>query len=110
MILLAVITAGLCLFSPLTLIVLPTLAWRFLSELPVYWGQEWQYSAVLMPVVFAAAIDALCRRKVLNSARLRLLLGTAILLGIGGADQPIRLRQARRHWQELPAHHGRIFT
>ncbi|ALV46870.1 hypothetical protein MB46_16625 [Arthrobacter alpinus] len=79
-ILLAVITAGLCLFSPLTLIVLPTLAWRFLSDLPVYWGQEWQYSAVLMPVVFAAAIDALCRRKVLNSARLRLLLGTSILL------------------------------
>lgn len=79
-ILLAVITAGLCLFSPLTLIVLPTLAWRFLSELPVYWGQEWQYSAVLMPVVFCASIDALSRRKVLNSARLRLLLGTSILL------------------------------
>jgi uncharacterized membrane protein len=79
-ILLAAITAGLCLFSPLTLIVLPTLAWRFLSELPVYWGQEWQYSAVLMPVVFCASIDALSRRKVLNSARLRLLLGSCILL------------------------------
>ncbi|MFQ4148721.1 DUF2079 domain-containing protein [Arthrobacter sp. LAPM80] len=78
--LLAAITAGLCLFSPLTLIVLPTLAWRFLSELPVYWGQEWQYSAVLMPVVFCATIDALSRRKVLNSERLRLLLGTTILL------------------------------
>lgn len=77
--LLAAITAGLCLLSPLALIVLPTLAWRFLSELPVYWGQEWQYSAVLMPVVFCAAIDALSRRKVLNSERLRLLLGTAVL-------------------------------
>lgn len=78
--LLAAITAGLCLCSPLTLIVLPTLAWRFLSELPVYWGQEWQYSAVLMPVVFCAAIDALSRRKVLNSQRLRLLMGAAILV------------------------------
>lgn len=78
--LLAAITAGLCLFSPLTLIVLPTLAWRFLSDLPVYWGQDWQYSAVLMPVVFCAAIDALSRRNVLNSARLRRLAGTAILL------------------------------
>lgn len=80
MILLVLITAGLCLFSPLTLIVLPTLAWRFLSDLPVYWGQEWQYSAVLMPVVFCATIDALTRRRVLNSERLRLLLGTCILL------------------------------
>lgn len=78
--LLIVITAGLCLFSPLTLIVLPTLAWRFLSELPVYWGQEWQYSAVLMPVVFCAAIDALSRRTVLNSARLRLLMGATLAL------------------------------
>lgn len=77
--LLAAITAGLCLLSPLAFIVLPTLAWRFLSELPVYWGQEWQYSAVLMPVVFCAAIDALSRRKVLNSERLRLLLGGAVL-------------------------------
>lgn len=78
--LLVAVTAGLCLFSPLTLIVLPTLAWRFLSELPVYWGQEWQYSAVLMPVVFAAGVDALSRRPVLNSARLRLLLGTTMVL------------------------------
>ena len=78
--LLLAITAGLCLFSPLTLVVLPTLAWRFLSDLPVYWGQEWQYSAVLMPVVFCAAIDALSRRKVLNSVRLRRLAGTAVLL------------------------------
>ncbi|MDO5754235.1 DUF2079 domain-containing protein [Arthrobacter sp.] len=80
LLLLVAITAGLCLFSPLTLIVLPTLAWRFLSDLPVYWGQEWQYSAVLMPVVFCAAIDALSRRKVLNSIRLSRLAGTAVLL------------------------------
>lgn len=78
--LLVAITAGLCLFSPLVLIVLPTLAWRFLSELPVYWGQDWQYSAVLMPVVFVAGIDALCRHRALDSARLRQLLGAGILL------------------------------
>lgn len=78
--LLVAITAGLCLFSPLTLIVVPTLAWRFLSDLEYYWGQEWQYSAVLMPVVFCAAIDALARRKVLDSAKLRLLSAVAIAL------------------------------
>ena len=80
MFLLLAVTAGLCLFSPLALIVLPTLAWRFLSELPVYWGQEWQYSAVLMPMVFAAAIDALSRRKALDFAPLQRLLGAGILL------------------------------
>ncbi|WP_343318909.1 DUF2079 domain-containing protein [Arthrobacter sp. TMP15] len=78
--LLLLITAGLALLSPLILIVLPTLAWRFLSDLPVYWGQEWQYSAVLMPIVFCAAIDALSRRKLLNSIRLRQLAGISILL------------------------------
>ena len=78
--LLVAITAGLSLFSPVALIVLPTLAWRFLSDLPAYWGQDWQYSAVLMPIVFCAAIDALSRRKVLDSARLRLLSGVAIAL------------------------------
>ncbi|MBP2215446.1 DUF2079 domain-containing protein [Arthrobacter sp. CAN_C5] len=45
--------------SPLTLIMVPTLAWRFVAENPVYWGTEWHYSAVLMPVLFAALIDAI---------------------------------------------------
>jgi uncharacterized membrane protein len=78
--LLLAITAGLCIFSPLVLLVLPTLGWRFLSDLQFYWGQEWQYSAVLMPIVFVAAIDALSRRKVLDSAKLRLLSGAVIAL------------------------------
>lgn len=45
--------------SPLTLIMVPTLAWRFVAENPVYWGTEWHYSAVLMPVLFAALIDSI---------------------------------------------------
>lgn len=45
--------------SPLTLIMVPTLAWRFVSGNDVYWGPEWHYSAVLMPVLFAALIDAI---------------------------------------------------
>ena len=43
--------------SPLALVLLPTLAWRFLSDNSGYWGPTWQYSAVLMPIVFAAALD-----------------------------------------------------
>lgn len=86
--LLVVITATCCLYSPMSAIVLPTLAWRFLSDLEVYWGQTWQYSAVLMPIVFCAAIDALSRRKVLDSAKLRLLLCAAMaLISIGLSSQ-----------------------
>lgn len=54
-------TALLALRSPLLLLVVPTLTWRFLSENPAYWGTADHYSAVLMPIVFAAFIDALNR-------------------------------------------------
>lgn len=54
-------TAFLALRSPLILVALPTLAWRFFSDNPQYWGTGFHYSAVLMPIVFAAFIDALTR-------------------------------------------------
>ncbi|AXI80349.1 DUF2079 domain-containing protein [Peterkaempfera bronchialis] len=54
-------TAFLCLRSPLTILVLPTLAWRFASDNATYWGRDWHYSAVLMPVLFLAAVDGLNR-------------------------------------------------
>ncbi|MGA5205323.1 DUF2079 domain-containing protein [Streptomyces variegatus] len=53
-------TSGLlALRSPLLLVALPTLGWRFLSGDAHYWGTDWHYSAVLMPVVFLALADAL---------------------------------------------------
>ncbi|MFI0896005.1 DUF2079 domain-containing protein [Streptomyces sp. NPDC020983] len=48
----------LALRSPLLLVGLPTLGWRFVSHYPENWGTGWHYSAVLMPVVFLAAADA----------------------------------------------------
>lgn len=42
--------------SPLALITLPTLAWRFLSSTEGYWESTWHYSLVLMPVVFLALL------------------------------------------------------
>ena len=45
--------------SPLALVLLPTLAWRFLSDNTGYWGPTWQYSAVLMPIAFCAALDGI---------------------------------------------------
>ncbi|MFH8346266.1 DUF2079 domain-containing protein [Streptomyces sp. NPDC018045] len=55
-------TTGLfALRSPLLLAALPTLGWRFISHEPHYWGTDWHYNAVLMPVVFLALVDALPR-------------------------------------------------
>jgi uncharacterized membrane protein len=54
-------TGFLCLRSPLTLLCVPTLAWRLLSDNPHYWGVSYHYSAVLMPLAFAGMIDALDR-------------------------------------------------
>ncbi|MFH8609492.1 DUF2079 domain-containing protein [Streptomyces sp. NPDC018029] len=51
-------TGLLALRSPLLLVALPTLGWRFLSADDHYWGTDWHYSAVLMPVVLLAFADA----------------------------------------------------
>ncbi|OUE23638.1 DUF2079 domain-containing protein [Clavibacter michiganensis] len=49
--------------SPLLLLVVPTLAWRFLSPTESYWAPGYHYDAVLMPIVFAAAIDGVVRAR-----------------------------------------------
>ena len=53
-------TSGLlALRSPLLLVAAPTLGWRFLSGDDHYWSTDWHYSAVLMPVVTLALVDAI---------------------------------------------------
>ncbi|MGW8764695.1 DUF2079 domain-containing protein [Streptomyces sp. NPDC055815] len=59
--LLLAVTGGLVLRSPLALLLLPTLAWRFTSANPAHWEPGLHYSAVLMPIAFAALVDALRR-------------------------------------------------
>ncbi|MFJ3723358.1 DUF2079 domain-containing protein [Streptomyces sp. NPDC090045] len=54
-------TAFMALRSPLILLALPTLCWRFLSAYPPYWGTSYHYSAILMPVVFGAFVHSLNR-------------------------------------------------
>ena len=58
LLLLVAITAALVLRSPVALVLLPTLAWRFVSTNHGYWGPTWHYSAVLIPVAFCALLDA----------------------------------------------------
>ena len=51
-------TGLLALRSPLLLIAVPTLMWRFVSFEEHYWSTGWHYNAVLMPIVFLALADA----------------------------------------------------
>ncbi|MFF4259668.1 DUF2079 domain-containing protein [Streptomyces sp. NPDC001663] len=65
-------TSGLlALRSPLFIVALPTLGWRFLSSDEHYWGTDWHYNAVLMPVVALALVDALVRARVSSRPWLR---------------------------------------
>lgn len=57
--LLLVITAFVALRSPLLLMTVPTMLWRFAGSTEYYWGSTWHYSVILMPMLFAAAIDGL---------------------------------------------------
>ncbi|WP_408055509.1 DUF2079 domain-containing protein [Streptomyces radicis] len=56
-------TGLLALRSPLLLVALPTLAWRFAAQEPHYWSTDWHYDAVLMPVTALALTDAVVRAR-----------------------------------------------
>ena len=56
-------TAFLAVRSSVVWLVVPTLLWRFASDNPSFWGTSFHYSAVLMPVVFVAFLDALTRHR-----------------------------------------------
>jgi uncharacterized membrane protein len=62
-------TLFLALRSPLLLAAVPTLAWRFWSTNPSYWGTGFQYGAVLMPIAFVAFLDALATTGTARPAR-----------------------------------------
>ena len=47
--------------SPWILLMIPTLAWRFTGNVEYYWGLDWHYSAVLMPIATIALLDGLGR-------------------------------------------------
>lgn len=64
-------TGFLALRSPITLLVVPTLGWRFLSTDSAYWGTRYQYSAVLMPIVFAGLVHAVVLLRASHRRQLR---------------------------------------
>ncbi|SIR65129.1 DUF2079 domain-containing protein [Williamsia sterculiae] len=79
--LLAVVVLVVGVLSPLMLVAVPTLAWRFLSTNTLYWGTGFHYNAILMSVVFVALIDALSGWGATVFGRRRV---TAIALGCAG--------------------------
>jgi uncharacterized membrane protein len=62
--------------SPWALVAVPTLAWRFAADNPFYWGTDFHYGALLMPVMALAAIDAM------RAHRRTVIPGTLVLVGI----------------------------
>lgn len=75
------ITGFAALWSPWVLLALPTFAWRFAGDVPFYWGTDWHYSLVLMPIVFVAMIDAMQRRPILRWATWGGVFVTAAVMG-----------------------------
>jgi len=55
-------TVFLAVRSPIILLAVPTIAWRFLATGPSYWGTGYHYGLVLMPILFGAFIDVLRKR------------------------------------------------
>ncbi|MGF1425401.1 DUF2079 domain-containing protein [Kitasatospora sp. LaBMicrA B282] len=70
-------TLFLALRSSLLWAAVPTLVWRFASTDPVHWGTAYHYSLVLMPIVFAAFVEALAARRAREGSVRRYLLGAA---------------------------------
>ena len=78
----------------------PTLLWRFLSDNPFYWGTGFHYSAVLMPIVFAAFLEGLSR---VRSPRLPWLLGSALVTVVLLGTTPLAQLTTRALWDAKPA-------
>ncbi|MFF5017812.1 DUF2079 domain-containing protein [Streptomyces sp. NPDC001165] len=72
-------TLFLAMRSPLLWVALPTLVWRFASSNNLHWGTSFHYSLVLMPIVFAAFVDALVRRGTSGRGLRRYLAGSAAI-------------------------------
>ena len=116
--------------SPWLLVVLPTLAWRFLGSVEFYWvWDNWHYNATLMPIALGALLDVVARRRahgsyVANrpvrqvgvdgravmgrSARAALAAGEAEEAGTAGesdVDGPRRRPTAFPTWLTVPMRH-----
>ncbi|MET8852062.1 DUF2079 domain-containing protein [Amycolatopsis sp. NPDC004625] len=78
-------TGLLAIRSPLLLVAVPTLTWRFVSFEEHYWSTGWHYNAVLMPIVFLALADAVHRSATSRRPWLRSYAGQAPAMAAAAA-------------------------
>jgi uncharacterized membrane protein len=101
-------TAFLAMFSPVTLIAVPTLLWRFMSTNPSHWVAGFHYNAVLMPIVYLALIDALTKGRAILPQRSftrtrRIVIGVCALTAVVGiTSAPLSKLTKTVTWQENP--------
>ncbi|MFE3883439.1 DUF2079 domain-containing protein [Streptomyces lydicus] len=102
---LAAPTAFVGLRSPLTLLCVPTLAWRLLAGNEHYWQPNFHYNAILMPLVFAGLIDVLHRRPDIAPPRRRrkVLAFSAAFTAVTAAVYPLHDLVLPSAWR-TPAH------
>ena len=113
--------------SPWLLVVLPTLAWRFLGSVEFYWvWDNWHYNATLMPIALGALLDVVARRRAHGSyvadrpvrqvgvdgravmgrsARVALAAGEAGTAGESDVDGPRLRPTAFPTWLTVPMRH-----
>ena len=113
--------------SPWLLVVLPTLAWRFLGSVEFYWvWDNWHYNATLMPIALGALLDVVARRRAHGSyvadrpvrqvgvdgravmgrsAQAALAAGEAGTVGESDVDGPRRRPTAFPTWLTVPMRH-----
>ena len=81
------VTGLLALASPWAVLALPILGGRFVADNEFYWGTDWHYSLVLMPIVFIALIDAMNREHRFGWLRAYAPQGAAVALAFAAAMQ-----------------------
>jgi uncharacterized membrane protein len=84
------------LMSPWALVAVPTLAWRFAADNPFYWGTDFHYAAVLMPVMALAGVDAMRRHPWTHIPGTLVLAGVTVAM-FGGS--PVRQYLHREAWE-----------
>jgi uncharacterized membrane protein len=81
LLLLAIPTVVIGLRSPLLILALPTLGWRFVSTVQADWDSRFHYDAILMPIVLAAFITQVGRVRDVRVRRALVAVGLVFAVG-----------------------------
>lgn len=91
------------LWSPWTVAIIPTLAWRFAGDVDFYWGTDWHYSLVLMPIMFIGLIDSFVQHPQWRWAGALIAVGAGVFMWPGSPLDDLRKSET---WQMSPRAHA----